>query len=93
MAESPSLQMTEIEQQVIRLVADTQKIDLAEIRPESTFEELKIDSLDGLNLLFAVESEFDIQVPDDEAKSLRSVQDIINGVNKLLAAKQGAKEG
>jgi acyl carrier protein len=85
--------MTEIEQQVIRLVADTQKIDLAEIRPESTFEELKIDSLDGLNLLFAVESEFDIQVPDDEAKSLRSVQDIINGVNKLLAAKQGAKEG
>lgn len=93
MAESPSLQMTEIEQQVIRLVADTQKIDLAEIRPESTFEELKIDSLDGLNLLFAVESEFDIQVPDDEAKTLRSVQDIINGVNKLLAAKQGAKEG
>jgi acyl carrier protein len=85
--------MTEIEQQVIRLVADTQKIDLAEIRPESTFEELKIDSLDGLNLLFAVESEFDIQVPDDEAKSLRSVQDIINGVNKLLAAKQGAEEG
>jgi acyl carrier protein len=85
--------MTEIEQQVIRLVADTQKIDLAEIRPESTFEELKIDSLDGLNLLFAVESEFDIQVPDDEAKTLRSVQDIINGVNKLLAAKQGAKEG
>jgi acyl carrier protein len=93
MAESPSLQMTEIEQQVIRLVADTQKIDLAEIRPESTFEELKIDSLDGLNLLFAVESEFDIQVPDDEAKSLRSVQDIINGVNKLLAAKQGPEEG
>lgn len=93
MAESPSLQMTEIEQQVIRLVADTQKIDLAEIRPESTFEELKIDSLDGLNLLFAVEGEFDIQVPDDEAKNLRSVQDIINGVNKLLAAKQGAKEG
>ncbi|MEX2299515.1 MAG: acyl carrier protein [Bryobacterales bacterium] len=85
--------MTEIEQQVIRLVADTQKIDLAEIRPESTFEELKIDSLDGLNLLFAVEGEFDIQVPDDEAKNLRSVQDIINGVNKLLAAKQGAKEG
>jgi acyl carrier protein len=54
---------------------------------------LKIDSLDGLNLLFAVESEFDIQVPDDEAKSLRSVQDIINGVNKLLAAKQGPEEG
>jgi acyl carrier protein len=89
MAESPSLQMTEIEQKVIGLVAETQKIDLAEIRPESTFEELKIDSLDGLNLLFAVESEFDIHVPDEEAKKLRSVSDVVEGVKKLLAAKQG----
>lgn len=88
MAESASLQMTEIEQKVIRLVADTQKIDPAEIRPESTFEELKIDSLDGLNLLFAVESEFDIHVPDEEAKRLRSVSDMVEGVQKLLAAKQ-----
>jgi acyl carrier protein len=81
--------MTEIEQKVIGLVAETQKIDLAEIRPESTFEELKIDSLDGLNLLFAVESEFDIHVPDEEAKKLRSVSDVVEGVKKLLAAKQG----
>jgi acyl carrier protein len=81
--------MTEIEQKVIGLVAETQKIDLAEIRPESTFEELKIDSLDGLNLLFAVESEFDIHVPDEEAKKLRSVSDVVEGVQKLLAAKQG----
>ena len=93
MAESPSLQMTEIEQRVIRLAAETQKIDAAEIRPDSTFEELKIDSFDGLNLLFAVESEFDIRVSDEEAKSLRSVADMIEGVNKLLASKQGASEG
>ncbi len=89
MAESPSFQMTEIEQRVIRLVAETQKIDPAEIRPESTFEELKIDSFDGLNLLFAVESEFDIHVSDEDAKSLRSVKDMVEGVEKLLAAKQG----
>lgn len=89
MAESPSLQMTEIEQRVIRLVAETQKIDPAEIRPESTFEELKIDSFDGLNLLFAVESEFDIRVSDEDAKNLRSVNDMIEGVKKLLADKQG----
>jgi acyl carrier protein len=85
--------MTEIEQRVIRLVAETQKIDLTEIRPESTFEELKIDSLDGLNLLFAVESEFDIRVPDEDAKSLRSVRDMVEGVKKLLAAQKGAGEG
>jgi acyl carrier protein len=84
--------MTDIEKQVIRLVAETQKIDPTSIGPESTFEELKIDSFDGLNLLFAVESEFDIRVPDDEAKSLRSVRDMIEGVEKLLADKQASGE-
>ena len=77
----------------MQLVADTQKIDPATIRPESTFEELKIDSFDGLNLLFAVESEFDIRVADEEAKNLRSVRDMIDGVRKLLSDKQTAGEG
>jgi acyl carrier protein len=85
--------MTDIEKQVIRLVAETQKIDPSAIRPDSTFEELKIDSFDGLNLLFAVESEFDIRVSDDDAKSLRSVRDMIDGVQKLLAEKQSSGEG
>lgn len=85
--------MSDIEQRVIQLVADTQKIDPATIRPESTFEELKIDSFDGLNLLFAVESEFDIRVADEDAKNLRSVRDMIAGVEKLLADKQTSGEG
>jgi acyl carrier protein len=79
--------MSDIEKRVIQLVAETQKIDPALIRPESTFEELKIDSFDGLNLLFAVESEFDIRVSDDDAKSLRTVRDMIAGVEKLLGDK------
>lgn len=85
--------MNDIEQRVIQLVADTQKIDPAAIRPESTFEELKIDSFDGLNLLFAVESEFDIRVSDEDAKNLRSVRDMIQGVEKLLADKQTSGQG
>jgi acyl carrier protein len=84
--------MSDIENRVIRLVAETQKIDPTLIRPESTFEELKIDSFDGLNLLFAVESEFDIRVSDDDAKSLRSVRDMIDGVRKLLAGRQSSGE-
>jgi acyl carrier protein len=85
--------MSDVENRVIRLVAETQKIDPTSIRPESTFEELKIDSFDGLNLLFAVESEFDIRVSDDDAKSLRSVRDMIEGVEKLLADKQASGKG
>jgi acyl carrier protein len=85
--------MSDIEKRVIRLIAETQKIEPTSIRRESTFEELKIDSFDGLNLLFAVESEFDIRVSDDDARNLRSVHEMIEGVTRLLADKKAAGEG
>ena len=54
---------------VMQVIADTQRIPLEKISPDSTFEELQIDSLDGINILFAVENEFNINVPDAAAKS------------------------
>ncbi len=77
---------------VIRVLAETQHLDVSTIRAESTFEELGIDSFDGINVLFAIESEFDINVPDEAAKQLRSVQDIIAGVETLTAAKAKAAQ-
>lgn len=70
---------------VIRVIAETQRIPVDSVKPESTFEELKIDSLDGINIVFAIENEFNINVPDDAAKSLRSVSDVASGVEKLVA--------
>lgn len=70
---------------VIRVIAETQRIPADTIKPESTFEELKIDSLDGINIVFAIENEFNVNVPDEAAKSLRSVGDVAAGVEKLLA--------
>lgn len=71
---------------VIRVIAETQRVPLETVKAESTFEELKIDSLDGINIIFAIENEFNINVPDDAAKSLRSVQDVAEGVENLLNA-------
>lgn len=79
--------MTEVEERIRKLVAENQQIDAATIRADSTFEELGIDSFDGLNLVFAVEQEFDVRVSDEQAKGLRSLQDVVRGVEKLLAAK------
>jgi acyl carrier protein len=70
---------------VIRVIAETQRIPVDSVKPESTFEDLKIDSLDGINIVFAIENEFNINVPDEAAKSLRSVNDVALGVEKLLA--------
>jgi acyl carrier protein len=40
-----------------------------------------------MNILFAVEEEFDVNVPDDEALKIRSVRDMAEGIAKLLALK------
>jgi acyl carrier protein len=54
---------------------------------ESSFEELGIDSMDAVNIVFALENEFNINVPDEEMKNIRSVRDIVEAIHKLVAAK------
>jgi acyl carrier protein len=70
---------------VIRVIAETQRVHPESISPDSTFEQLKIDSLDGINIVFAIENEFNVNVPDDAAKSIRSVRDMADGIRKLIA--------
>ncbi len=79
----------ELTERVIKAIASTQKIDPGKITIDSTFQELGIDSLDAVNILFAIESEFDIIVPDNAAEGFRSVREVVEGVEKLLAAKNG----
>jgi len=72
---------------VTGVIAKTQKIPPETITIDKTFEELKIDSLDGINILFALEGEFDLDIPDDAARGIRTVRDMVEGIKKLLAAK------
>jgi acyl carrier protein len=69
---------------VIRVIAETQKIPPESIEPDSTFQALGIDSLDGINIVFAIENEFNINVPDDAAKNIGSIRDLAAGVERLL---------
>jgi acyl carrier protein len=75
---------------VTEVIAKTQHIPPESVTIDSTFEDLKVDSLDGINLLFAMEGEFDIDIPDDAARQIRSVRDMVEGIEKLLAAKAAA---
>jgi acyl carrier protein len=72
---------------VTQVIARTQHIAPETVTIDSTFEELKIDSLDGINILFAIESEFDVDIPDDAARQIRTVRAMVEGIDKLLAAK------
>jgi acyl carrier protein len=79
----------ELTARVRSIIANSQHLPQEKITADSTFEELGIDSLDGINILFAVESEFNINIPDDAAQGLRSVRDVIDGIAKLLESGQG----
>ena len=80
----------ELTERVIRVIAETQKIPAESVTPLSTFEELKIDSLDGINIMFGLENEFHINIPDDTVRELRTVGDVIEGIRKLLEGGEGA---
>jgi acyl carrier protein len=84
----------EITEKVLDLIASTKKLPRDQVTVNSTFAELKLDSLDAINLIFEVESQFDISVPDDVANSIHSVPELVEKLKLLLAEKspQGAPE-
>lgn len=57
------------------------------MQPDSTFEALNIDSLDRLNILFDLESEFEIEIDDEQAKQVQNIHEMIEGVALLVQAK------
>ena len=75
----------DLTERVISVIATTQRIAPEKISPDSTFEELGLDSLDSVNILFALEEEFKIEIPDDQAREIRGVRGMIDGIEKLLA--------
>src|ERR1700689_608909 len=78
----------ELTRRVLRIIAETQRKDPAQVTIDSSFEELGIDSMDGVNIVFALENEFDINVPDEEVKTIRNVRDMVEGVRTLVARRE-----
>ena len=74
-----------VKERVIRVFAKFKKMPPEDIKMDTTFEELGLDSLDGLNLIFELEEEFDLMVPDDKVQSMKSVAEVVEGIEWLLA--------
>ena len=81
-----------ITEKVLDLIADTKRIPREQVSPTSTFEELGLDSLDAINLVFEVESTFNISVPDSVANSMASVPQVVEELRKLLAASPNSQQ-
>jgi acyl carrier protein len=81
-----------IQDRVLKVIANTQRIPLDRVKPDSTFEELGIDSMDSINILFDLESEFDIEINDEDAKKIHTIHEMVEGVTYLVGAKQSASQ-
>lgn len=71
---------------VIATLASVKRIPVEKISLETNLQELGIDSLDVFTLLFELENAFKISIPDDDVRSIRTVNDIVEGIRKLIAA-------
>ena len=80
----------ELAEKVMSAIATTKRIPREKVTEDSTLEDLGLDSLDQLNLLFALESDFNISIPDEEAKSIRTVREMVDGVRNLVTGAHGA---
>ncbi|MDR0564661.1 MAG: acyl carrier protein [Azoarcus sp.] len=77
--------MSDIEQRVRKIVAEQLGVDEAEIKNEASFvEDLGADSLDTVELVMALEEEFECEIPDEEAEKITTVQQAIDYVNAHL---------
>lgn len=67
-----------MQEKLIKIIAEQLGVDAAECKPEARLlEDLGADSLDVVELIMAVEEEFDIEIPDEDAENLATVGQII----------------
>lgn len=77
-------------QRVLKVIAATKHVPPETVTIDGEFQQLGIDSMDAVEILFALENEFDISIPDDEVREVRNIRQMCEGVDRLVAAKASA---
>jgi len=78
---------TEIFDKVQKIVADQLGVETAEVIPQASFaNDLGADSLDTVELVMALEEEFDIEIPDEAAEAIATVQAAVDYISNKVTA-------
>ena len=72
-----------VDDKVKKIIIDQLGVDEAEVTPEAKFiDDLGADSLDTVELVMALEEEFGIEIPDEDAEKIATVRDAINYIQE-----------
>ena len=73
-----------IDQEMVNIIVEQLNVEKEKVVPNASFvDDLGADSLDLVELIMAMEEGFDIEIPDEEAEKIATVQDAIDYVNNL----------
>jgi len=75
--------MPGVEDKVKQIIVDQLSVEESEVSPSASFvDDLGADSLDRVELIMAFEEAFDLEIPDEEAEKIKTVQDAIDYIEK-----------
>ena len=85
MGKEPGKSMGTVDERVKKIIGEQLGVEEDEVTPEASFvEDLGADSLDTVELVMALEEEFECEIPDEEAEKITTVQQAIDYVNSRL---------
>jgi acyl carrier protein len=81
----------DINREIIEIIANYKGLSVDDVAPEKTFEELGIDSLDAIDIIYEIEEKYNLEVPQDalDLNTAQRVADIMAVIEKVRAASQG----
>ena len=80
--------MASVDERVKQIIVEQLGVDEGEVTPGASFvDDLGADSLDTVELVMAFEEAFDIEIPDEDAEKIRTVQDAISYIDSHAKAK------
>ena len=74
----------EIAEKVLSIIHEQKTIPEGALKSDTPLTDVGVDSLDALSVLFSIEESFNITIPDDKAKSVKTLDDIVNAIQDLL---------
>ena len=81
--------MASVEERVKQIIVEQLGVDEAEVTPSASFvDDLGADSLDTVELVMAFEEAFEIEIPDEDAEKIRTVQDAVTYIGQHAKAKK-----